>query len=137
MNGTGIHALKKDELEKKPDRDVDVLTEDDDTMRGNKLVCAACGHPITSDSQRRIVEGQHQHARINPHGYEHRFACFRSAAGCISVGQVSQYYSWFSGYGWQMAHCGGCGMHMGWQFHGEHDRFFGLLVRVLVESEAS
>lgn len=130
-----ILTLKRGELEESPRHDVDVLSKSTDDTGRDDLVCAVCKHRITSSSLRRAVEGQHRHTRINPHGYEHHFACFRTARGCVPVGKIVQFYSWFSGYSWQMAHCGNCSIHLGWLFHGEHDRFYGLLVDGLIESE--
>ena len=106
-----------------------------DTGKGKKLRCRICEHVITSENMRVSVEGSFEHIRSNPHGYEFHFECFQNAPGCSLFGTATTEYSWFNGYKWQLAICGGCGEHLGWLFRGDNN-FFGLIsVRLVKEGD--
>jgi len=90
--------------------------------------CAACGHEIASDADRIPLEGQPTRAFVNPAGIEYVILGFREASGCIAAGGRSAYWSWFAGFSWQLALCGGCGAHLGWSFESDAERFYGLVV---------
>ena len=126
--------LKRDALDPKRKSSAPAVT---DEPTGDEyepdLLCASCGNPITTTGFAIPVEGSHRHHRVNPGGYEHHFRCFSSAFGIIPSGQLVYYFSWFSGFGWQMAHCSSCSVHMGWYFVG-NSSFYGLLVGSLVEA---
>ena len=94
--------------------------------------CRACGKAITTSAERTSVAGAHEHTRFNPGGFVFRFGCFRSAPGCAVAGEATSEATWFSGYRWSYALCGGCGTHLGWRFDGEA-AFFGLVLERLVE----
>lgn len=71
------------------------------------------------------------HARVNPSAIEYRFGCFDDAPGCRTWGETSDFFAWFPGYAWTIALCGACGVHLGWSFTREGDRFFGLVLERL------
>jgi hypothetical protein len=100
------------------------------------IVCAACGHPVTSSRQRIEVQGAHAHRFMNPAGFLYRVGCFADAVGCAIVGPPSGEYPWFPGHEWRLATCGGCGVQLGWHFRGETSAFFGLILDRLREDEA-
>jgi len=83
------------------------------------------------------VEGQHAHTRVNPHGFEHEFGAFSSAPGVVESGAVSQFYSWFAGFAWQLVNCGGCHRHLGWLFRSESRTFYGLILNRIAEQQES
>jgi len=96
--------------------------------------CAMCGRAITTSAERTSVAGAQEHTRFNPGGHVFRFGCFRDAPGCRVAGGPTFEATWFSGYSWRYALCGGCGVHLGWRFEGP-DGFFGLVLALLVEDE--
>jgi hypothetical protein len=101
-------------------------------------VCAACAHPVTTESARIERAGRHVHTCVNPARYVYRIGCFRRAPGCVGVGRWSGEHSWFVGYQWQVACCGACSMHLGWAFEPEAagsaaEPFWGLIVDRLRE----
>jgi hypothetical protein len=100
---------------------------------GGLLLCARCAHPVTAGGWAREVAGRHDHSFVNPHGYLFRIGCFRLAPGCVPQGEELGEYTWFPGYRWQIAHCGGCDTHLGWGFAGSDDRFHGLVLECLVQ----
>lgn len=102
---------------------------------GGRLLCARCGHPVTALGWARDVAGGHHHSFVNPHGYLYRIGCFGLAPGCTPRGEVVAEYTWFPGYAWQIAHCGGCDTHLGWGFVGRADRFHGLVLDRLVREQ--
>ena len=104
--------------------------------RRRPLVCAACGRGITWEDQRRDVSGRHEHTRVNPVGIEYHFGCFSDAEGCAVSGERTDEHTWFPGCAWQLAHCRGCGVHLGWFFSGA-DRFYGLVLDRLAPGDAS
>jgi hypothetical protein len=90
--------------------------------------CVACGRTIALDRDRISLEGAATRAFVNPAGVEYVIAGFREAEGCVADGERSTYWSWFAGFSWQVALCGGCGAHLGWNFQSDAQRFYGLLV---------
>jgi hypothetical protein len=96
------------------------------------VLCAACGHRVTSAAARSEVGGRHQHTAVNPHGFVFHFGCWSSAPGALGVSEPSPEWSWFPGHTWQIAVCAGCQAHLGWRFRGEH-HFWGLIVDRLVD----
>lgn len=103
---------------------------------GNKLVCRACGHEITRTGARMSVDDSHAHVFSNPAGYVFEIGCFRNAPGCLSEGPTSTEFSWFPGFSWQVALCGGCRGLMGWRYRPVLDAgagFFGLILPHLDE----
>jgi hypothetical protein len=103
---------------------------------GQPLLCLACGHPITSLRERIAAEGAHQHTFTNPGGYVFRIGCFGRAPGCLQAGQPTLEHTWFPGYAWLYALCGGCRTHLGWVFRSGQSAFFGLILDRLLESGA-
>lgn len=92
------------------------------------VVCGACGHALTRESERLEVDGRHQHAFVNPHAYAFTIACYRVAPGCAGSGEASMFWSWFPGHAWRIALCSACGAHVGWSFEREGSAFYGLVV---------
>lgn len=100
------------------------------------LLCALCRHPVTHPRERTVRSGAHEHGRINPAGFSFHLACFAAAPGATAVGPATLEHSWFAGYGWRIALCGGCGEQLGWRFEApDGDRFFGLIVGRLVAGQ--
>ena len=90
--------------------------------------CAACSHELALLRERIEVEGAASRRFVNPEGIEFEIAAFRDAPGCSAIGERSAYWSWFAGYDWQVALCGRCAGHVGWNFTGPSGRFFGLIL---------
>ncbi|MEZ5583159.1 MAG: cereblon family protein [Candidatus Competibacteraceae bacterium] len=99
------------------------------------LNCRHCGHPITRPDTRIQVNERHSHVFTNPHGITYRIGCFGAAPGVARRGELTDFWSWFPGYRWQIALCGACQLHLGWRFVADHDQFFGLILNRLVESK--
>lgn len=61
-------------------------------------------------------------AYVNSHGFIHQTLTLRTLLrerepGRIYLeGRPEGKDSWFAGYAWQIAYCGGCGLHLGWKF---------------------
>lgn len=98
---------------------------------GERLCCHLCRHGITDRESALAVNGRQVHVRTNPAGVTFEFGCYDQAPGCSAVGTPTTGHSWFPGYAWQLAVCGGCGEHLGWRFRGEGG-FFGLILERLV-----
>jgi len=113
--------VKETQLERQT-RD-DALVHEEEWIR-----CAACGHAIARAGERIEVEGKHVHTFVNPAGFEYTIRCFSDAVGCVGAGKESTFWSWFRGFAWRMAACGGCGAHVGWSFRKEGSVFWGLVV---------
>jgi len=96
--------------------------------------CAVCQHIITSEVSVISVEGEHTHIKFNPEGRKFLLRCFSSALGCAIAGDPTSYFSWFSGYNWQFAHCSQCGAQLGWFYEGQ-SRFYGLIKEQLVRCD--
>jgi hypothetical protein len=95
------------------------------------LVCVVCERRITDDAYRVERAGAHEHTFVNPGGFMHRIGCFAVATGCAYLGAPETAFSWFPGFTWQIASCGGCRAHLGWIFRAPNESFHGLLVDAL------
>ena len=110
----------------------------DQGRSGSRLVCKACGHEITRAGARTAVDGSHGHVFSNPGGYVYEIGCFRTAPGCLHEGMPTTEFSWFPGFSWQVALCGGCRCLMGWKYRsvqGGESSFHGLILPHLTEVE--
>ena len=102
---------------------------------GAALVCCRCRQRITDSGQRCMVQGASSHTCVNPAGIIYQLSCFRAAPGVGYSGSPTTAWSWFAGYSWSVAHCRGCGQHMGWLFLGqEGESFHALITQRLCES---
>ena len=54
-----------------------------------RLLCRACGEPITSRAEQTTVAGSHVHRRTNPAGITFTFGCFSSAPGANVPGPAT------------------------------------------------
>jgi hypothetical protein len=91
------------------------------------LVCAACRHVITTESQRTKRGGRHRHTFANPNGHVFHIACFEGATGIGLIGARSEEHTWFADYTWQIVVCESCDEHLGWRFATAPDSFYGLI----------
>lgn len=96
------------------------------------LVCASCKQRVTTDSDRIKVRDHHEHTFMNPHAFAYHIGCFGAATGASPRGFATTEWTWFPGYGWQLAHCIKCGSHLGWRFQDGDHCFFGLVLNRLV-----
>ena len=108
--------------------------EEDDDIREWRLVCASCGHPVTRVSEKIDVRGRHHHD-FPYYGNMVRLGCYRHAPGCVDVERISNGYSWFGGYSWQIQLCRNCCTQLGWKYISQDDSFYGLVFKVLREEK--
>lgn len=113
------------------------IFEEPDEEKASKasLVCAACGHPVTTVSEKIEVLGRHDHAFSYFHQVV-RLGCFRNAPGCMGVQGVSRGYSWFRGYAWEVQVCRNCFTQSGWKYISPDDTFYGLIFETMREAES-
>lgn len=104
-----------------------MVTDEGTEEREPDLVCAACEHPVTREDSAIEIADRHRHTCVNPSGIVFRVRCFRDAPGCVGQGEITDFYSWFAGYGWQIALCARCAAHLGWLFSGREPSFAGLI----------
>ncbi len=75
--------------------------------------------------------GAHRHTFVNPGGFVFEVVLYRAAPGAHVSGDLDPAFSWFPGWAWQFAGCGGCTTHVGWRFvptAGDHaPTFHGLI----------
>ncbi len=105
-----------------------------ETADDDEILCAACKHVITRARWRISRNGDHAHTVFNPAGVVFQILCFKEAPGSEATGGASGEFTWFRGYNWRIAVCGGCGQHLGWRFEGP-DVFFGLIKPKLDEGK--
>jgi hypothetical protein len=108
----------------------------DDEAPERAYRCADCGHAICRRADRCERGGMHSHVFLNPHGFVFRIGCFESAGGCAVMGEAETQHSWFPGFAWRYALCGGCSAHLGWTFESAEERFFGLVLDRLIDDES-
>ncbi len=96
-------------------------------VASERVVCAACGHRLTTRESAIAVDGRHDHRCVNPSGIAYDIKCFGEVPGASAVGEPDTWFSWFRGTAWQIALCGGCHVHVGWRFSGRRSPFFALI----------
>lgn len=99
------------------------------------LVCRVCERPIVLAVAAVSFDGAHRHRFSNPAELAFEIGLFDEAPGCVHEGAPTEHYSWFPGYTWRVAVCGGCRAHLGWGFEcvgspgpGEPPDFHGLIL---------
>lgn len=112
---------------KYPEEPEVIVSRREKTGREQAIICKLCGHRITSESAKIVVNDSHVHTFMNPAGIIYTFGCFQDAPGITAVGTTSTEHTWFSGYSWQILICSNCKEHLGWVFR-DGDVFFALLV---------
>ncbi len=113
------------------------LRESGPEYGGGRLVCAACGHFITRREFAVRANGARLHTFCNPHGLVFEIALFSQAPGCLVLGPPCLEFTWFPGYAWSVACCGGCAGQLGWRYDSVSDEgFFGIVAeRIVTEKE--
>lgn len=101
-----------------------------DQSSDDAIYCVECGQVVTRGRWRLSIDG-HEHVFFNPNGNVFRVLCFREAPGLRHQGEPSGDFTWFRGYDWNFAFCGGCGAHTGWRYTATGEQlppvFFGLI----------
>lgn len=96
------------------------------------IVCRACGHVVTHKRFQHEINGAHEHTFRNPAAYSFHLVCYSEAPGCVVEGPATTDATWFAGYAWSFALCGGCQQHLGWWYAGRNGSFAGLIATRLV-----
>ncbi len=112
------------------------ILELDSANDKNFVYCSVCSHVLTRRGAQIEMQGSFDHQFSNPHGFRFHVGCFANALGCDISGAPQAADSWFMGYAWRLATCGGCHQHLGWYFtRGRNLHFFyGLILdRVQIE----
>ena len=142
--GEGIYPAfcfrRKDQLLSDPTGKIETADEQksDDEEEEAHIVCRHCTHFLTQSSNRVSVDGAHTHVFSNPHGYVFEIVCFRNVTGVLHTGIITDDFSWFRGYGWRIAVCGNCRIHLGWGFSGDgREPFHALIVKHIAESRST
>lgn len=105
------------------------------SVREDRLIlCRNCGNSVTSADLMITIRGQHSHTFTNPAGIVYTIGCFSKADGCMVHGMPTTEFSWFEGFGWSIALCGACLIHLGWFYQSGSEAFFGMILDRLIES---
>jgi len=94
----------------------EVVTPSPDAALDDVVRCRACRHELTTRGAAISVDGAHTHTFRNPDGWSFLVACFREAPGVAADGPLTGEATWFAGYRWRFALCGGCGGQLGWWY---------------------
>ena len=132
-----LRLLRDDDLARKRDADPSAHRTPETAGR-TRLVCRHCGTTIASVDA-VMPRGDWPLVFANPHGLVFELVLLRAAQELVLVGPATTEHTWFSGYAWRVALCGGCGVHLGWRYEAvEPERspalFFGLQSKALVEA---
>ncbi len=133
LNPTAIFLKDSPRLGMPGDRpDTDETAREKQAEDHGAILCKNCGRVITHAEDRFTVHGSNRHTFANPHGRVYEIGCFQTAPGCAYGGALTAEFSWFAGYQWKIALCGGCLTHLGWLFVSSSNRFNGLILERLV-----
>lgn len=125
--------FKEKPMEKR-DRSAKDKPDEDPPESEEFIRCRACLRVVTHSRERIEVQGGHQHSFANPSGVVFEIGCFGAAIGCAYAGPATDEFSWFRGYRWKIAVCGGCLSHLGWRFSSAGGHLFhGLILNRLIE----
>jgi len=91
-------------------------------------------HLTYLEKEKIEVRGRHNHD-FPYYGHIVRLGCYRNAPGCMGIERVSNGYSWFRGYSWQIQLCRDCYVQLGWKFMSQDDSFYGLVFKMLREEK--
>ncbi len=94
----------------------------------------SCCHLVTRVLEKVDIRGRHHHD-FPYYGNMVRLGCYRHAPGCIGVQGISNGYSWFRGYSWQIQLCCNCYAQLGWKYMSQDDSFYGLAFKLLREEK--
>lgn len=130
-------ALQRDDLNEVKWREQRGEFQDIDPAAPRRWLCRRCRAPITSESERLTIAGQHLHRRTNPYGVEFELGCFGAAPGATTTGLPTSEHTWFAAYRWSFALCRRCNVHLGWFFSGAEPPFHGLIFKLLIEESSS
>jgi hypothetical protein len=128
----GQYWFKKSELEtdeSTQSKNKHIMQEE----KNKKLFCIYCKNHITYINEAIPIEGAHTHTCSNPAGYVYTISCYRTAPGCLVVGNSTNEFSWFKNYDWQLVTCKACHEHLGWLFSNEQ-QFYALIADRLTQS---
>lgn len=99
------------------------------------LICVVCENRITQKSNKITINSSHKHSFTNPHGILYSICCFKSVAGCTTIGLPTTEFTWFAGYSWQVMICSRCKSHNGWRFE-KGDNIFYALIEEMIKEES-
>lgn len=114
--------------------------QDVDDEQGPVLVCRVCGTRVARRAWVvHIDDASAERVFFNPAGVMMEVLTLARAVNLVEQGTPTEEFTWFPGYAWRFAHCGGCGRQLGWRFLAVGGAvpvaFWGLLQRELVEEE--
>lgn len=128
-----IPLLFREDVSAEKSRVIDKADQDEEREEQQRgLLCKSCNAMITDENQRVDIAGSHQHTFFNPAGIVFELGCFKNAPGCSAMGESSAEFTWFAGYVWRVAVCRSCSAHLGWQFTGADNLFYGLILPKLI-----
>ncbi len=110
------------------------LDPEEKSKRGHFIICRLCSAAITLPKNIIEVNGKHRHTFTNPAGNVFTIGCFSIADGCMSYGEPTAEYTWFSGFNWCYALCSACYSHLGWHYESIDNGFYGLILDKLIEN---
>ena len=114
-----------------------IVQDDPEEQTDAQWVCAACQCTVAWASAACVVNGQHTHRFMNPHGFVFDILCFREVLACRDEGPPSTEHSWFPGFAWTITQCGGCDAQLGWAFESDAaPRFWGLIENRIARVDA-
>lgn len=129
-----IHALDRGARPERQGALVPVVEREPSAREPGALVCAACGHPITTAAARTERFGAHVHVFSNPDGLRFEIGCFLDAPGVQLVGDETIAFTWFPSFAWTVALCADCGVQLGWRYRSSFGaEFHGLILERLRE----
>jgi hypothetical protein len=108
--------------------------DEEDRAEERWLLCKFCHQRITSEDKAIEINNRHCHTYNNPAGARFRIGCFSSATGCRPQSAPTEEYTWFKGFGWQVALCTNCLTQMGWYYQSAAASFYGLILDHLIIS---
>jgi hypothetical protein len=120
--------FRKTDTKKNTDTKIlNIELEEAEKEKNPWLFCVVCKNKITKKKDKIEVDAKHSHTFLNPHGVYYNIRCFKNAPGCIPFGELTEEYTWFPSFAWQIVVCGKCKIHNGWKYDSGKSTFYGLI----------
>ena len=108
-----------------------------DSTESPTIRCAWCRQELSDTASIFSLWGQSTHSAFaNPNGQLKVVITFQQVRNYLADSYVTDDFTWFAGYSWQIIYCNTCKAHIGWKYHSIENRkpamFYGLLEKALL-----
>jgi hypothetical protein len=135
LNHSKNFVLKNQIKNNSENKTFEKAREDIKSPKKALIICSVCSNHITDKSEKIKINESDNHTFVNPHGFVYNVECYKNAPGCMPIGELTDTFTWFKGYAWQISVCSKCLTHLGWKYQAGESGFYGLIKDLIIEKE--